>query len=98
MKFLRPVAMLLTALASLPLHAADDDRARVTALADRYVAEYQKHFPLSYAFSGLPVTRHDGIDINAAADITTNNVVPLILQRRRPLLLAGIVDFAKALP
>ena len=69
MRFLRPVAMLLTALAPLPLQAADDDRARVTALADRYVAEYQKHFPLSYAFSGLPVTRHDGIDINAAADI-----------------------------
>lgn len=70
MTFLRLVAMLLTALASLPLHAAGDDRARVTALADRYVAEYQKHFPLSYAFSGLPVTRHDGIDINSAADIT----------------------------
>jgi uncharacterized protein (DUF885 family) len=70
MRFLRLAAMLLTALAPLPLHAADDDRARVTALADRYVAEYQAHFPLSYAFSGLPVTRHDGIDINAAADIT----------------------------
>ena len=70
MKFLRLVAMLLTALASLPLHAAGDDRARVTALADRYVAEYQKHFPLSYAFSGLPITRHDSIDINSAADIT----------------------------
>ena len=70
MRFLRLAAMLLTALAPLPLHAADDDRARVTALADRYVAEYQTHFPLSYAFSGLPVARHDGIDINAAADIT----------------------------
>jgi uncharacterized protein (DUF885 family) len=70
MRFLRLAAMLLTALAPLPLHAADDDRARVTALADRYVAEYQAHFPLSYAFSGLPVTRHDGMDINAAADIT----------------------------
>ncbi|HEU4515783.1 MAG TPA: DUF885 domain-containing protein [Steroidobacteraceae bacterium] len=56
-------------MAALPLHAAADDRARVTALADRYVAEYRKHFPLSYAFSGLPVERNDGIDINSAADI-----------------------------
>lgn len=69
MRFLRAVAMLFSAMAALPLHAAADDRARVTALADRYVAEYRKHFPLSYAFSGLPVERNDGIDINSAADI-----------------------------
>ena len=69
MKVLRLVAALLAALAALPTPAGPDDRARVTALADRYVAEYQKYFPLSYAFSGLPVERHDGIDINSAADI-----------------------------
>ena len=60
MRTLRAVGFLCAAMASLPLHAADD-RARVTALADRYVAEYQAYFPLSYVFSGLPVQRHDGI-------------------------------------
>ena len=69
MRILRVVAMLFTAMATMPLQAADDGRSRVTALADRYVAEYQKFFPLSYAFSGLPVARHDGIDVNSAADI-----------------------------
>src|SRR5262245_66649146 len=69
MKILRVVALLITAMAALPSQAADDDRARVTALADRYVAEFQKFFPMSYAFSGLPVERHDGIDVNAAEDI-----------------------------
>jgi uncharacterized protein (DUF885 family) len=59
----------LMALAALPLHADDDDRARVTALADRYIEEYRSYFPLSYAFSGLPAERHDGIDANSAVDI-----------------------------
>ncbi len=47
--------MLLAAVLALPLHAETDDRARVTALADRFVAEYEKSFPLSFSFSGLPV-------------------------------------------
>lgn len=51
-----------------PVHATDD-RARVTALADRYVAAYQENFPVSYAFSGLVPKRNDGIDINAPAEI-----------------------------
>ena len=52
-------------------HAAApaDDRARVTALADRFVAEYRAKFPISFAFSGLPIERHDGIDINTPAEI-----------------------------
>ena len=48
---------------------ATADRARVTALADRYIAAYKQNFPISYAFSGLPVDRYDGIDINAPADV-----------------------------
>jgi uncharacterized protein (DUF885 family) len=64
------VVACLTTLSSLTQSAeAADDRARVTALADRFVAEYQVKFPISYAFSGLPIERHDGIDINAPADI-----------------------------
>jgi hypothetical protein len=51
-----------------PGHAADD-RARVTAVADRFVAAFQESFPVSYAFTGLPPKRNDGIDINAPADI-----------------------------
>ena len=61
--------MLLAALAALPSLAAPDDRARVTALADRFVEEYQKNFPISFGFSGLPVKRSDGVDINSPADI-----------------------------
>jgi hypothetical protein len=53
---------------SAPAQAADD-RARVTALANLFIAEYQLKFPISFAFSGLPIERHDGIDINAPADI-----------------------------
>lgn len=49
-------------------HTADD-RARVSALADRFVAAYQENFPISYAFSGLTPQRSDGIDINAPAAI-----------------------------
>ena len=51
-----------------PGHAADE-RARVSALADRFVAAYQENFPISYAFSGLPPKRTDGIDINAPSEI-----------------------------
>jgi hypothetical protein len=64
MKVLRLIPVLLAALAALPSQAATDDRARVTALADRFVEEFQKNFPISYGFSGLPVKRNDGVDIN----------------------------------
>ena len=52
-----------------PAAEATDDRARVNALADRFVAEYRTRFPISYAFSGLPMERHDGMDINAPAEL-----------------------------
>lgn len=69
MSFRRFILTLVACAAVLPLHAGADDRARVTALADRFVAEFQRNFPLSYSFSGLPVERNDGLDINAPADI-----------------------------
>ena len=69
MNFLRLVPLLLAALAATASHADSDDRARVTALADRFVAEYEKNFPISFAFSGLPVKRNDGVDINSPEDI-----------------------------
>ena len=64
------LALLLATLAIFvsQVHAADE-RAHVTALADRYVAEYKKVYPISYTFSGLPIERHDGVDINSPADI-----------------------------
>src|SRR5262245_55371344 len=49
--------------------AASSPAAAVTALADRYVAEFKVRFPIQYAFVGLPGGRNDGIDINAPADI-----------------------------
>ena len=69
MKSFRPVSILIAVMAALPFLAQADDRARVTALADRYVQEFQKNFPLSYAFSGLPVQRNDGVDINSPEDL-----------------------------
>ena len=69
MSIRRYALMLVACAAALPLHAETDDRARVNALADRFVAEYQRSFPLSYSFSGLPVERNDGLDVNAPADI-----------------------------
>jgi uncharacterized protein (DUF885 family) len=75
MKFVRVAPLLLAALAALPLQAADDGRARVTALADRFVAEYQKAFPVGYSFSGLPVMRNDGVDINSPEDVARWNAL-----------------------
>ena len=49
--------------------APDADRARVTALADKFVAEYQRSFPWSYAYSGLTPERYDGLDINDPAGV-----------------------------
>lgn len=69
MRILRVAPILLAALSALPAQAAADDRARVTALADRFVDEYQKSFPVSYGFSGLPAKRHDGVDINSPEDV-----------------------------
>ena len=69
MKIPRFVATLLAVLAALPSRADSNDRALVTALADRYVTEYEKNFPVSYAFSGLPVHRNDGVDINSPEDL-----------------------------
>ena len=69
MKILRVAALVLATLTAWPSSAANDDRARVTALADRYVAEYEKNFPISFAFSGLPVKRNDGVDINSPEDV-----------------------------
>jgi uncharacterized protein (DUF885 family) len=69
MSFFRPASLLLAVMAALPSHAEADDRARVTALADRYVEEFQQNFPLSYGFSGLPAKRSDGVDLNSPADI-----------------------------
>ena len=69
MRTLRAVAMLFAAMAALPSLADSGDRAHVTALADRFVAEYEKNFPISYAFSGLPLKRSDGVDINSPEDI-----------------------------
>ena len=69
MRIFRVAAYLLAATAALPSHADSGDRARVTALADRFVAEYEKSFPVSYAFSGLPLKRSDGLDINSPEDI-----------------------------
>jgi len=67
---IRRFALVLVACAAAPpLHAEADDRARVTALADRYVEEFQRNFPLSYGFSGLPAKRSDGVDVNSPADI-----------------------------
>lgn len=48
---------------------ADEAAKQVTALADLYVAEFQRNYPISYSFSGMPMARHDGIDINAPADV-----------------------------
>lgn len=64
------LSLLLVTLATFvsQVHAADE-RAHVTALADRWVAEYKKVYPISYTFSGLPMDRHDGVDINSPADI-----------------------------
>jgi len=81
MSIRRFALVLVACAAALPLHAEADDRARVTALADRYVEEFQKNFPLSYGFSGLPAKRSDGVDVNSPADIA-----------RWQALLAGMAD------
>ncbi len=69
MRLVRLVPALLAALAALPSHGQASDRERVTALADRFVGEYQKNFPISFGFSGLPVKRSDGVDINSPEDV-----------------------------
>lgn len=61
--------LLATLVTFVPQVYATDERARVTGLADRWVAEYKKVYPISYIFSGLPIERHDGLNINSPADI-----------------------------
>jgi uncharacterized protein (DUF885 family) len=68
------VAAAVSAAFISPAQAADD-RARVTALADRFVEAFQENYPISYAFSGLPVKRSDGIDINSPAAIAQWHVL-----------------------
>jgi uncharacterized protein (DUF885 family) len=60
-----------TLVAAVPSLAATGEvpAQRVTALADRYVAEFRRAYPISYSFSGLPVERHDGVDINAPGEV-----------------------------
>ena len=70
---LRRLALLLLIVA-LPLQAQADDRARVNALADRFVEEFQRNFPLSYTYSGLPVERNDGLDIHLLWDSASDRV------------------------
>ncbi len=69
MKILRVAPMLLATLAALPAWAENDDRARVTALADRFVEAFHKNFPVSYEYFGLPARGSGGVDINSPADI-----------------------------
>jgi uncharacterized protein (DUF885 family) len=70
MKAIRLLAVVLALVATPIAQSASDDRARVTALADRFVQEYERNFPLSFAFSGLPAQRNDGLEINSPAEIT----------------------------
>ena len=75
--------------------AADSpvDRQRVTALADRYVAEFKITFPFQYDFSGLTTNRHDGLDVNAPAALAKwrnfEKRLDTELQQIRPEALAG---------
>lgn len=69
MRLIRIAVLVIAAIASHPSLAQGDGRARVTALADRYLDEYQAAFPVAYSYVGLPVKRSDGVDINAPADI-----------------------------
>jgi len=61
-------ASLLVVLAAGPLAAqapASSDAARVTALADRYVAAYVEAFPEDAEASGVTLPRHDGLTDNS---------------------------------
>jgi hypothetical protein len=61
----------LTFVAGDPCRATttEDAAKQVTSLADRYVAEFKRVYPIAFSFSGMPMERHDGIDINAPADV-----------------------------
>ena len=69
------------------------DRPQVTALADRYVAEFKLRFPLQYDFSGLVAKRHDGLDVNSPAALAKwrnfEKRLDTELQRIQPDALAG---------
>jgi uncharacterized protein (DUF885 family) len=49
----------------VPPVAASDDAARVTALADEYLAAYVAAFPEEAEVSGFPLERHDGLTDNS---------------------------------
>lgn len=59
-------ALLAAVLSSAALHA-QDDAARVTALADEYVAAYLAAYPEEAALSGFTLDRHDGFTDNSPA-------------------------------
>src|SRR5277367_3611362 len=69
------------------------DRQPVTALADRYVAEFKVRFPIQYDYSGLAADRHDGVDINSPADLAKwrdfENRLDTELHKVQPDALAG---------
>jgi uncharacterized protein (DUF885 family) len=67
----RLVAISTSALLLLSAAQADPaaDRQHVTALADRYVAEFKVWFPIQYDFSGLATDRHDGFDTNSPTEL-----------------------------
>lgn len=69
------------------------DRARVTALADRYVAEFKVRFPIQYAFSGLIPDRGDGLDSNSPEELEKwydfEKRLATVLQQIQPEAFAG---------
>lgn len=67
-----PIALpLLTAALALcaPPAAAQDDAARVTALADEYLRAFVAAFPEDALVSGLTLERHDGVTDNSPAGL-----------------------------
>jgi uncharacterized protein (DUF885 family) len=70
-RLVRSAAVAIIPWLTCAVAAADPsaDQKQVTALADRYVAEFKLRFPVQYEFSGLTSERHDGFDINAPADL-----------------------------
>lgn len=100
MSLLRVATLLLALLAALPSRAEKDDRARMTTLADRYVAEFHRAFPETYEYFGLPARPSDGtdMDINSPADIARWHKLAKRLARElatiRPDKLAGGPEWA----
>ena len=51
--------------------AVDAHARRVTALADRWVEQVEKRFPVTYLGSGLPTDRHDSLEQNAPHELAS---------------------------